>query len=288
MAQKVVQYQAALQLAQTAPQLYDLPLLHRQMLDVLGIKNYQKLVPMADDMKPRDPVTENMNLLSNKPVKAFVYQDHQAHIAVHMAAMQDPKIQSIVGMNPQMAQPISAALMAHVFEHLGMEYRKQVEQTMGQTLPPYNEEQDEVEMSPEMEVRVSQMAAQASQQLLQQNQQQAQQQQNQQMAQDPLIQMQQQELQLKMQDLQRKTAKDMTDAQLKQEQIQIERERIEAQQETEGAKLMAKTYADRDKTQAQQQSEGFRIMSEVHRAEMQQAAQRENAQQRSQPKKKGD
>jgi hypothetical protein len=288
MAQKVVQYQAALQLAQTAPQLYDLPLLHRQMLDVLGIKNYQKLVPMADDMKPRDPVTENMNLLSNKPVKAFVYQDHQAHIAVHMAAMQDPKIQSIVGMNPQMAQSISAALMAHVFEHLGMEYRKQVEQTMGQTLPPYNEEQDEVEMSPEMEVRVSQMAAQASQQLLQQNQQQAQQQKNQQMAQDPLIQMQQQELQLKMQDLQRKSAKDMIDAQLKQEQIQIERERIEAQQETEGAKLMAKTYADRDKTQAQQQSEGFRIMSEVHRAEMQQAAQRENAQQRSQPKKKGD
>ena len=292
MAQKVVQYQAALQLAQTAPQLYDLPLLHRQMLDVLGIKNYQKLVPMADDMKPRDPVTENMNILANKPVKAFIYQDHQAHIAVHMTAMQDPKIQSIVGMNPQMAQTLQATMMAHVFEHLGMEYRKQVEQQMGQTLPPYNEEQDEVEMSPEMEVRVSQMAAQASQQLLQRNMQQAQQQKNQQMAQDPLIQMQQQELQLKAQDLQRKSQKDMTDAQLKQEQIQIERERIEAQQQTEGAKLMAKTYADRDKTASQQQSEGFRIMSDVHRAEMQIAAQRENAerqsQQKSQPKKKGD
>ena len=288
MAQKVVQYQAALQLAQTAPQLYDLPLLHRQMLDVLGIKNYQKLVPMAEDMKPRDPVTENMNILANKPVKAFIYQDHQAHIAVHMAAMQDPKVQSIVGMNPQMAQQLQATMMAHIFEHLGMEYRKQVEQAMGQTLPPVNDEKDEVEMSPEMEIRVSQMAAQASQMLLQQNMQQAQQQKAQQMAQDPLIQMQQAELQLKAQDLQRKSQKDMTDAQLKQEQINVEKQRIEAQQQSEGAKLMAKTFADRDKTQAQQQSEGFRVMSEVHRAEMQLAAQRDNAKQKSQPKKKGD
>jgi hypothetical protein len=285
MAQKVVQYQAALQLAQTAPQLYDLPLLHRQMLDVLGIKNYQKLVPIADDMKPRDPVTENMNVLANKPVKAFIYQDHQAHIAVHMAAMQDPKVQSIVGMNPQMAQQLQATMMAHVFEHLGMEYRKQVEQAMGQTLPPINDEKDEVEMSPEMEIRVSQMAAQASQMLLQRNQQEAQQQKNQKMAQDPLIQMQQQELQLKMQDLQRKSQKDMADIQLKQEQIDVERTRIEAQQETEGAKLMAKTFADRDRTNSQQESEGFRIMSEVQRAEMQIAAQRESAQQRSQQKK---
>jgi hypothetical protein len=285
MAQKVVQYQAALQLAQTAPQLYDLPLLHRQMLDVLGIKNYQKLVPMADDMKPRDPVTENMNVLANKPVKAFIYQDHQAHIAVHMAAMQDPKVQAIVGMNPQMAQQLQATMMAHIYEHLGMEYRKQVEQAMGQTLPPINDEKDEVEMSPEMEIRVSQMAAQASQMLLQQNMQQAQQQKAQQMAQDPLIQMQQQELQLKMQDLQRKSQKDMAEVQLKQEQINVEKTRIEAQQETEGAKLMAKTFADRDRTNSQQESEGFRIMSEVQRAEMQIAAQRESAQQRSQQKK---
>ncbi len=291
MAQKVVQYQAALQLAQTAPQLYDLPLLHRQMLDVLGIKNYQKLVPMADDMKPRDPVTENMNVLANKPVKAFIYQDHQAHIAVHMAAMHDPKVQSIVMMNPQMAQQLQATMMAHIYEHLGMEYRKQVEQAMGQTLPPINDEKDEVEMSPEMEIRVSQMAAQASQMLLQRNQQEAQQQKNQQMAQDPLIQMQQAELQLKMQDLQRKSQKDMTDAQLKQEQINVEKSRIEAQQETEGAKLMAKTFADRDKTVSQQESEGFRVMSEVHRAEMQAAVQRENSERQSQQRsqqKKGD
>ena len=297
MAQKVVQYQAALQLAQTAPQLYDLPLLHRQMLDVLGIKNYQKLVPMAEDMKPRDPVTENMNILANKPVKAFMYQDHQAHIAVHMSAMHDPKVQAIVGMNPQMAQTLQATMMAHIFEHLGREYRKQSEQAMGQTLPPVSEDKDEVEMSPEMEIRVSQMAAQASQMLLQQHQQEAQQQKMQQMAQDPLIQMQQQELQIKMQDLQRKAAKDQTDAQLKQEQINVEKARIEAQQQSEGAKLMAKTVEDRNRTEAQQQSEGFRTMAEVHKHQMQLDHQRQQQdqslahqreQQKNQPKKKGD
>jgi hypothetical protein len=279
MAQKVVQYQAALQLAQTAPQIYDLPLLHRQMLDVLGIKNYQKLVPMEDDMKPRDPVTENMNILRNKPVKAFIYQDHQAHIAVHMSAMQDPKVQAIVGMNPQMAQVLQAAMMAHIYEHLGMEYRKQIEQTMGQTLPPYNEEQDEVEMAPEMEVRVSQMAAQASQQLLQQHMQEAQQQKAQQQAQDPLIQLQQQELQIKQADLQRKSQKDMTDAQLKQEQIQTERMRIAVQKQS-----------DTEKLDRQHASEGFRTAADLHKHEQQLDNQRrlQQLQQRSQSKKKGD
>ena len=287
MAQKVVQYQAALQLAQTAPQLYDLPLLHRQMLDVLGIKNYQKLVPMEDDMKPRDPVTENMNILSNKPVKAFIYQDHQAHIAVHMAAMQDPKVQSIVGMNPQMAQALQAAMMAHIFEHLGMEYRKQVEQTMGQALPPYNEEKDEEQMSPEMEIRVSQMAAQASQQLLQQNQQEAQQQKNQQQAQDPLIQLQQQELQIKQQDLQRKSQKDMQDMQAKMAQIEVEMKRIEAQQETEGAKLALQHQNNEIERESKQQADGFRMGLELtkHREQMgNQARQSQN----KQPTKKGD
>ena len=287
MAQKVVQYQAALQLAQTAPQLYDLPLLHRQMLDVLGIKNYQKLVPIEDDMKPRDPVTENMNILSTKPVKAFIYQDHQSHIAVHLAAMHDPKIQAIVGMNPQMAQTLQATMMAHVYEHLGMEYRKQLEQQMGQTLPPHNDDKDEVEMSPEMEIRVSQMAAQASQQLLQQHQQEDQQQKNQQMAQDPLIQLQQKELQLKEQDQQRKVQKDASDAQLKQEQIDVEKLRIEKQQETEGARLMAKTMLDRDQIKSRQESEGFRTMAEMEKHRQQMDVQ-ERAQQRSQPKKKGD
>jgi len=290
MAQKVIQYQAALQLAQTAPQLYDLPQLHRQMLDVIGIKNYQKLVPIAEDMKPRDPVTENMNILSNKPVKAFVYQDHQAHIAVHMSAMQDPKVQSIVGMNPQMAQQLQAAMMAHVFEHLGMEYRKQVEMTMGQTLPPYNEEKDEEQMSPEMEVQVSKMAAQASQQLLQQNQQEAQQQKNQQMQEDPLIQMQQQELQIKQQDLQRKSQKDMADMQAKMAQIQVELKRIESNQEMEGAKLAMNNMHDRERQESDKETEGAKAGIELMKHQQQMEMQlRQAEQQRQKPtNKKGE
>ena len=280
MAQKVVQYQAALQLAQTAPQLYDLPLLHRQMLEVLGIKEFQKLVPIADDMKPRDPVTENMNILSNKPVKAFIYQDHQAHIAVHMSAMQDPKIQSIVGMNPQAAQALQAAMMAHVFEHLGMEYRKQVEQTMGQTLPPYNEDADEAQMAPDMEIKVSQMAAQASQQLLQQHMQEAEQQKNQKMAQDPLIQLQQAELQIKQQDQQRKAQKDASDAQLKGAQIQIERERIEAQQEAEGAKLAMKMQSERQQQDNAHEKAGFSAGIEMQKQQMMLEAQRKQQDQK--------
>jgi hypothetical protein len=278
MAQKVVQYQAALQLAQTAPQLYDLPLLHRQMLDVLGIKNYQKLVPMQDDMKPRDPVTENQNLLNNKPVKAFIYQDHQAHITVHMAAAQDPHIQQLLAQSPQMAQSISAALSAHVAEHLGMEMRKQIEQAMGQTLPPYKEDADEVEMTPEMEIQVSQMAAQAAQQLVQQHQQEAQQQKNQQMAQDPLIQLQQQELQLKAQEQQRKAAKDQADVMLKQAQLQIERERINAQQETEGAKLAIKAQADKQQREHAHEQAGFSTGMDMQKHQMMLANQREIAQ----------
>jgi hypothetical protein len=290
MAQKVIQYQAALQLAQTAPQLYDLPQLHRQMLDVIGIKNYQKLVPIAEDMKPRDPVTENMNILSNKPVKAFLYQDHQAHIAVHMAAMQDPKVQSIVGMNPQMAQQLQASMMAHVFEHLGMEYRKQVEMTMGQTLPPYEEEKDEEQMSPEMEVQVSKMAAQASQQLLQQNQQEAQQQKNQQQAQDPLIQLQQQELQIKQQDLQRKVQKDMQDMQAKMAQIQVEMKRIDSNQETEGAKI-AMQHANNEAQRAhQQEADGFRTGMDMvrQREQLSHQGKQQDRQMRNQPSKKGE
>ena len=277
MAQKVVQYQAALQLAQTAPQLYDLPLLHRQMLDVLGIKNYQKLVPMQDDMKPRDPVTENQNMLNNKPVKAFLYQDHQAHIAVHMAMAQDPRIQQMVGQNPQWAQQLMAVGSAHVAEHLGMEMRKQIEQAMGQTLPPYKEDADEVDMSPEMEVQVSQMAAQAAQQLLQQSQQQAQQQKNKQMQEDPLIQLQQAELQLKGQDLQRKTAKDQSDAALKAAQLQVERDRIDAQQETEGVKLAMKMQADMQQQDKTQEQAGFSTGMDLQKHQMMLENQREVA-----------
>ena len=284
MAQKVVQYQAALQLAQTAPQLYDLPQLHRQMLDVLGIKNYQKLVPIAEDMKPRDPVTENMNLISGKPVKAFIGQDHQAHITVHMAAAQDPHIMKLVSQNPQMAQTIQAALSAHVAEHLGMEYRKQMEQQMGTLLPPVPKDQDDEEsnMTPEMEVQVSQMAAQAAQQLLQQHQQQDQQQQAQQQAQDPLIQLQQQELQLKMQELQRKAAKDQADTALKQEQISVERERIAAQAKTAGAQAAVKLMSDRENQQRQHGVEGHKAGIDLIKHQQTLAHQKEIAEKQTQ------
>jgi hypothetical protein len=228
MAQKIVQYQAVLQLAQGAPQLYNLPLLHRQMLDVLGIKNAQKLIPMDEDQKPTDPVSENQNVLKGKPVKAFMYQDHQAHITVHMSAMQDPKIMQLLQNNP-MAGALQQAMMAHINEHLGFEYRKQIEMQLGMSLPPQQDAAGEdVNMDPEVEARLAPMLAEAATRLLQQNQAQVAQQQAQQQAQDPIIQMQQQELQLKMQEQERKEAKDMADIALKQEQLLIEREKVEA------------------------------------------------------------
>ena len=268
MSQKVVQYQAALQLAQTAPQLYDLPLLHRQMLDVLGIKNYQKLVPSQDDRKPMDPVTENQNILMMKPVKAFLYQDHQAHIAVHMGAMQDPKIQQLVGMNP-MAQQIQAAMMAHINEHIGYEYRKQMEMRMGMELPPDNEQYEEEGIPENLEVRISQLAAQAAQQLLQQNQQEAQAQQNAQAAQDPLVQMQQMELQLKQADLQLKQQKLQIDAAAKEDQLEIERQRIEAQKEIAGMQVGAKAAKDKADLEAKMEMEGLKIGTEIARTKEQ-------------------
>jgi hypothetical protein len=222
MAQKIVQYQAVMQLAQQSPQLYNMPLLHRQMLDVLGIKEAAKLVPMEEDQKPTDPVSENQNVLMMKPVKAFMYQDHQSHIMVHMSAMQDPKIMSLLQNNP-MAQQLQAAMMAHINEHLGFEYRKQIEQQLGMSLPPQKDESGEdINMDPEVEARLAPLLAQAAQRLLAGNQQQAAQQQAAQQAQDPLVQLQQQELQIKQGDLQRKVTKDQTDVALKQEQLKID------------------------------------------------------------------
>jgi hypothetical protein len=222
MAQKIVQYQAVMQLAQQSPQLYNMPLLHRQMLDVLGIKEAAKLVPMEEDQKPTDPVSENQNVLMMKPVKAFMYQDHQAHIMVHMSAMQDPKIMSLLQNNP-MAQQLQAGMMAHINEHLGFEYRKQIELQLGMSLPPQKDEAGEdINMDPEVEARLAPLLAQAAQRLLASNQAQAAQQQAQQKAQDPLVQLQQQELQIKQGDLQRKVTKDQTDAALKQEQLKID------------------------------------------------------------------
>jgi len=293
MAQKVVQYQAALQLAQTAPQLYDLPQLHRQMLDVLGIKNFEKLVPLEEDMKPRDPVSENQYMLTQKPVKAFIYQDHKAHITVHMSAVQDPHIQQLVGQNPQMAQAISAAMGAHIAEHLGMEYRQQIEKTMGTSLPPFidaDEKDKEENMTPEMEVQISQMAAQAAQQLLQQHQQEAQQKKAQEQAKDPLIQLQQKELEIKQGDLQRKMQKDQVDAQLKASQQQIERERIAAQQQTAGAQVALKMAADREKLDRTHELEGSRAGIEMakHREQLSYQQRIAEMQARNKPKSKGD
>jgi hypothetical protein len=267
MSQKVVQYQAALQLAQTAPQLYDLPKLHRQMLDVLGIKNYQKLVPVEEDKKPQDPVTENQQLLMSKPVKAFYYQDHQAHIQVHMSAMQDPKIQQLMQMNP-MAQQIQAAAMAHINEHIGYEYKKQLEMRMGMEIPRTNEEEDEG-IPEDMEVQISQMAAQAAQQMLQQNQQEAAAQAAQQQAQDPLIQMQQQELQIKQGELQLKQQKLQVDAAAKADQLDIERERIASQKEIAGMQVGAKAAKDRAELSSKDQIEGLKIGAEIARSRAQ-------------------
>ena len=248
MAQKIVQYQAVLQLASQAPQLYNMPLLHRQMLDVLGIKDAQKLVPLDEDQKPLDPVSENQNILMQKPVKAFAYQDHQAHIMVHMTAMQDPKILQVLGQSPQ-AQQLQAAMQAHINEHLGYAYRVEIEKQLGMNLPPMMTEADEPNyLDAEVEARLAPMLAQAAQQMLQQHQAEAAQQQAQQQAQDPIIQMQQQELQIKMQELQLKAQKDQVDAQIRQEQLAIERERIAAQAQATIAK--AATDAERIKTQA--------------------------------------
>ena len=247
MAQKIVQYQAALQLAQTAPQLYNLPLLHRQMLDVLGIKDAQKLVPMDEDQKPTDPISENQNLLKNKPVKAFLAQNHAAHIAVHMSMAQDPKIQALVKNVPQLAQQLEATLMAHVFDHLGMQYRIEIEKQLGMDLPPQHDENGEdINMPPDVEARLSPLLAQAAAQLLQQNSAQAAQQQAQQQAQDPIIQMQMQELQIKAQEQQRKAQRDVADIQLEQQRLGLERERIQMQAQSDIAKTMANTQRDKE------------------------------------------
>jgi hypothetical protein len=234
------------------------------MLEVLGIKNFQKLVPMTEDMTPTDPVAENQNILKQKPVKAFIEQNHQAHIGVHMAAMQDPKIQSILSMNPQVAQQLQMTMMAHINEHIGFEYRLQIEKAMGMQLPPMPEDGEQPKpMSAEMADQVAQMAAQASQQLLMQNQQQAQAQQAQQQAQDPIIQLQQQELQIKQGELQRKSAKDQLDAMLKQQQLEVERERIASQARTAGAQMAVKVSADADKLEKEQQKEGAKAGIEM-------------------------
>jgi hypothetical protein len=243
MAQKVVQYQAVLQMAQMAPQIYNLPQLHRQMIEVMGIKNADKLIPIPEDATPADPVSENMNALINKPLKAFIYQDHEAHIATHMSFMQDPMIMQTIGQNPQ-AQQIMAALQAHIAEHLGFNYRKQIEERLGVPLTAPNEAMPE-----EMEVQLSRVVADAAKQLTQAHQQQAAQQQAQQQAADPLFQLEQQKVQIQQMEVQRKTQKDQMDASVDAEKLKLEREKVETEALKEGARLMSQGNQSNQKTQ---------------------------------------
>jgi hypothetical protein len=240
MAQRIMQYQAVIQLAAQAPQIYDLPQLHRQMIEVLGVKNADKLVPLPEDQHPKDPVSENMAFLRMEPTKAFIYQDHDAHIATHMTFIQDPMIQQMIGQNP-MAQQIGSAVQAHVAEHLSFLYRKKIEEQIGVPLPPPNEK-----LPDDVEVEISRLTAQAGAQLLQMNMAQAQQAQAQQAAQDPIVQMQQAELQIKAEEVKRKAAKDQADIALAQARLQVEQERIAVEARKEQQRIAAKS-ADFDK-----------------------------------------
>ena len=267
MAQRVVQYQAVLQMSQQAPQIYDLPVLHREMIEVMGIKNADKIVPTKDDVKPADPISENMNILNMKPIKAFIEQDHDAHIAAHQAFMQDPMVMQALGQNPK-AQQMMASLQAHLAEHLAFKYRKAVEEKLGAQLPPPN-----AELPKEIEVSISRLASKAGQQLMQQNKQQAAQAQAQQQQQDPLIQMQQAELQVKQAEQQRKMQKDQTDAQLKQQELQIKAQGtmadIQAKQtelELERAELELDMKKAGEKLDADSARDNLKLNAELRKA----------------------
>ena len=275
MAQKVVQYQAVIQLASTSPDIYDLPFLHRQMLEVLGVKNVNKLVPMDDDTtdKPKDPVSENMNVLNGTPVKAFIGQDHEAHIQVHMAAMQDPQVAQLLGQNPK-AQTIAAAMNAHIAEHLGFEYRKRIEEAAGVPYPA-----PDAEMTPETEVQISRLAAAAAAQVLKNSQQQAAQQAAQQAQQDPVIQLQQKELEIKEKELALKEKKLAIDAAGGVDKQDLEKERIASQERIAGLQVGAKVATAREQLSAQQMREGLRIGVDVAREAGQQGAEEEAASQ---------
>jgi hypothetical protein len=260
MAQKIVQMQAVFQMAQQAPQVFNMALLNRQMLSVLGIKDAEKLVPMPEDMKPKDPVTENQDILMMKPAKAFLAQDHQAHLAVHMSAMQDPKLLSMMEGNPQ-APIMQQVMMAHVNEHLGFEYRRQIEQQLGMSLPPQKDANDEdTVMDPEVEARLAPLLAQAAQRLLLKNQQEAAQKQAQQQAQDPLVQIQMKEVQIKEEDLKRKARKDELDAQFKERQQQLEESRL---QQSAADKVM-NAAKDREQMTAEMSLDVLKHLSTQH------------------------
>ena len=250
MSQRIMQYQAALQLSQQAPQLYDMGKLHRQMLEVLGIQDAEDIIKLPDDIKPADPVTENMMLLKQEPVKAFKYQDHEAHIAVHMAAMQDPKMRELVGQSP-FAQAIGQAMAAHVTEHVAFQYRREIEKMLGVEMP--NEDQP---LPEDIEIEVSRLAKDAAEKLLQKDMAEEQQKQIQQQQQDPVVQMQQMELQMKQQELQHKIQMDTA-------KLQLDAERISAENQREGARLGVKLATDLDKSQREDQKEGAKLGIEI-------------------------
>ena len=269
MSQKVMQYQAVMQLAQGAPQIYDLPYLHRQMIETLGVKNASKLVPIVDDMKPVDPVSENMAILNGKPVKAFIIQDHDAHLAVHTSFLQDPKIAASMGQNPQ-GQALIAAAQAHIMEHTAFQYRANIEKMLGAQLPPPaddSKDEDAPQLPPEVEAQIAQLAAQAASKLLQKDQAEAQAQQAQQQQQDPLIQMQQQELQIKQSDVQRKAQKDQTDAQLKaqkqQQDMQIKEAELQLRAQENQIRTAVELQKHTDTHTSQMQLEGNRLGADI-------------------------
>jgi len=250
MSQRIMQYQAALQLSQQAPQLYDMGKLHRQMLEVLGIQDADDIIKLPDDIKPADPVTENMMILKQEPVKPFKYQDHEAHIAVHMAAAQDPKIMQMVGQSPFAAQ-IQQAMAAHITEHVAFQYRREIEKMLGVEMP--NEDQP---LPEDIEIEISRLAKDAAEKLLQKDQAEVQQQQIQKQQQDPVVQMQQQELQLKAKELEHKIQMDTA-------KVQIDAQRIAAENQREGARLGVKLATDLDKSQREDQKEGAKLGIEI-------------------------
>jgi len=253
MSQKVVQYQAVMQMAQAHPQIYDMVELNKQMLEVLGVKNIGKLIPAAADEKPKDPVAENMAILNGKPVKAFMYQDHEAHIIVHQTAMQDPKIAQLVSQNPQ-AKAIQAAALAHMNEHIAFQYRRDIEAQLGVDLPATDEG-----LPKEVEIELSRLTAKAAQQLLAKNQQEVQQQEAQRQAQDPLVQMQQKELAIKEQDAETKAIKTAADAMISVKKLELELQKILSTERIAGAQLGAKATQQETDLNAKQLAEGAKI-----------------------------
>ena len=301
MSQKIVQYQAVLQLSQTAPQIYDLPHLHRQMIETLGVKNADKIIPLPDDAKPRDPITENMDLMTGKPAKAFMYQDHEAHMQVHMALMQDPKIAAMIGQSPQ-AQQMQGAIQAHIMEHMAFQYRREIEKQLGAALPPLPQgDNEDYDLPPEFEAQLSQLAAVAAARVLQKDQAEAQAQQAQQQQQDPLVQMQMMDLQIKqllaqtkaqqaqidgqirMAEQQRKTQKDMVDAAAKLDELELRKAEASGRQQLEAARLGVDIQKDKAALAAKQQIEGVRLGLDIGKARDDVDMRRRQAEQTQQP-----